>query len=93
MAESRIVVHISSESELAQTLREAAATGQPIIIDTDDAQYDIDIYVRWDAEHSGAPDESDAILGLIGIAASSEPSNIALYKDQYIADAIDPRPR
>ena len=93
MAESRMVVYISSESELGQTLREAAAIGEPIVIDTDDAQYEIDIHVRWDAENPRVPDEPDVILGIIGIGASAEPSNIARYKDQYIADAIDPRPR
>ena len=93
MAESRTVVYISSESELGRALREAAAAGEPIVIDTDDAQYDIHISVRRDAERPRTTDEPDAILGIIGILESAEPSNVAHYKDQYIADAIDPRSR
>jgi hypothetical protein len=93
MSESSRVIYISSESELGQVLREAAAANEPIVIDTDDAQYEIDIYVRWDAELPPSTDEPDAILGIIGIGASAEPTDIARYKDQYIADAIDPRPR
>ncbi|HEX5164769.1 MAG TPA: hypothetical protein VFV93_05180 [Thermomicrobiales bacterium] len=88
-----MAVYINSESELAQTLRKAAASGESIIIETDDAQYEIDIRVRWDAENADASDEPDAILELIGIVESREPSNIAEFKDQYIADAIDPRLR
>lgn len=38
-------------------------------------------------------EEPDAILELIGMLESREPSNIAEFKDQYLADAIDPRHR
>ena len=93
MAESRAVVYISSESELGQKLRDAAEDGEPIVIDTDDAQYEVEVHLRWDVEDSGEPSEPDAILELIGILESREPSNIAEFKDQYLADAIDPRPR
>jgi hypothetical protein len=93
MTASRVVVYISSESELAQKLRDAAEDGEAIIIDTDDVQYEVEVHIRWSAEHPDTSGEQDSILELMGIADSGEPSNIARFKDQYIADAIDPRPR
>lgn len=44
-------------------------------------------------DDASAVEEPDAILELIGMLESREPSNIAEFKDQYLADAIDPRPR
>jgi hypothetical protein len=93
MSESRVVVYIGSESELCQVLREAAAKGEAVVVDTDDAQYEIDVVVRWDAEQATTPDQPDSILSIIGIGSSGEPSDIDRFKDEYIADAIDPRPR
>lgn len=98
MAESRTVVYVSSESELAQALRNAAATGEPVTVDTDDAQYDVDVHVRWDADpkrstgRASQPDEHedepDPLLGIIGIFASGDPDNdVAQDKHRYLTDA------
>lgn len=103
MADSRVVVYISSKTELGQVLREAAETGEPFIIDTDDAQYEIDIHARLDAVNpeerddpdaidDGLPDEQaegdDPLLSIIGIFASGEPNNdVAQNKYRYLAEA------
>ena len=103
MAGSRMVVYISSESELGQVLREAAENGEPFIIDTDDAQYEVDIHARVgsdprvasndvNADDDDGRDEStedrDPLLSILGIFASGEPNNdVAQDKYRYLADA------
>lgn len=102
MADSRVVVYINSESELGQVLREAAETGEPFIIDTDDAQYEIDIHTWLDAARPTVNDDPDSVdegiddvregddplLSILGIFASGEPNNdVAQDKYRYLAEA------
>lgn len=37
--------------------------------------------------------EQDAILNIVGIGASSEPTDIARHEREYLAEAYTPRPR
>ena len=85
MAASRVVVYISSESELARKLQDAADDGETIIINTDDAQYEVDVHLRRSAEHPETPD-ADPILSIFGLFASGEPNDVAPDKYRHIAD-------
>lgn len=35
--------------------------------------------------------KDNRLWNIVGIGQSEEPTNIALYKDEYVADAYDPR--
>jgi hypothetical protein len=56
-------VRISADSELSNALRDAATTGQPVIIETDEAIYTIEIessspiQAEETARHKPSPDE------------------------------------
>jgi hypothetical protein len=87
------VVHISPDSELVLVLKRAAVDREPVLVDTGEQVFEIgDVSARPAAIEEGA-EEPDAILNLIDIVDTSEPSDIARYKDRYLADAIDSRPR
>jgi hypothetical protein len=90
------VLHLSPDDDLVLALKRAARDHQLVLVNTGDEVIEISAVstrpAEDDVDHCEA-EEPDAILELIGILESSEPSNIAEFKDQYIADAIDPRPR
>ena len=96
MAAQSNVLHLSPDDELVVVLKLAARDHNLVIVDTGEEVIEIgSVSTRpADGERDENEDEEpDAILELIGILESREPSNIAEFKDQYLADAIDPRPR
>jgi hypothetical protein len=87
------VVHISPDSELVLALRRAAVDREPVLVDTGEQVFEIGVVSSRPVVTDEDADEPDAILNLIDIVDTSEPSDIARYKDQYLADAINPRSR
>ena len=73
MAAQRKLLKVSPDSELSRILRRAAASGEPVSVDTEDAVYELDVVssIPEPVIEDGADD--DAILRIIGIG-SSEPS-------------------
>lgn len=90
------VLHLSPDDEVVLVLKRAASDHQLVLVNTGEEVIEIGAVSTRPAvaaDDIGDADEPDAILELIGILESKEPSNIAQCKDQYLADAIDPRPR
>ena len=84
---------VRPESELSVALRQAVAAGEPVVVDTGVGVYELDVVPAPEREHAATHDQQpDAILGIIGIGSSQEPTNIARDKDRYLAQAFDPRP-
>lgn len=81
---------VRPDSELGRVLRRAVDAGEPVIVDTGDAVYELDVSCSASTGASVA-EEPDALLGIIGIGASAEPTNIARDKDAYLAETLDPR--
>jgi hypothetical protein len=75
---------------LGEVLRDAAASGEAISVEAGEELFELDVlpvpraFIETD-------EESDAILGIIGILDEGEPTDIARFKDRYIADAIERR--
>lgn len=95
MAAERNPITINSVSELRLVLKRAADTGETILIDTGEGLFEIDVHPSLDDDDRSheEPDEPDAILSLIGIGQSDEPTHVARYKDTYLVDAYDQRTR
>ena len=96
MAPQPNVLHLSPDDELVVVLKRAARDHNLVIVDTGEEVIEIGSVSTRPADDEQAEiddEEPDAMLELIGILESREPSNIAECKDQYLADAIDPRPR
>lgn len=87
--------HLSPDDELVIALKRAARDHQLVLVNTGEEVIEIGAVSTRPAagEDAGDAEEPDAILELIGMLESREPSNIARFKDEYLADAIDPRPR
>jgi hypothetical protein len=93
MAAEQEQILISPDSELGIALKRAYDRNEPIAVRIGDESYEIDVLeTRVKAEPS-ASSEPDSILSIIGIATTAEPSDIARYKDEYLADAYDYRKR
>ncbi|HYI15013.1 MAG TPA: hypothetical protein VEX37_06460 [Thermomicrobiales bacterium] len=101
MSDTRTVVYISPDSELGQKLRDAAEAGEPIVIDTDEAQYEIKFRTRPtpasppERDTSNAaeevnddkhPEGHDPLLNIFGIFSSGEPNDVARDKNRYLAE-------
>lgn len=93
MATNSARLTVRPESELSLVLRQAVAAGEPVIVDAGEAVYELDVVPAMEPEAIAADStEPDAILGIIGIGSSKEPTTIARDKDRYLAEAFDPRP-
>lgn len=92
MAAQRKPIKVSPDSELGLVLKRAAASGEPVLIETDDAVYELDVVAADSEPATDGPAEDDAIIHLIGIASSDEPTSIRHEKDMLLADAYEPRP-
>jgi hypothetical protein len=90
-------IEIDPDSEIGAALQRAAANGEPLRLTMGtityllvDAQPDTLLEDdRSRASERRLVDEPDAILSLIGIAGTGEPTDIARHKREYIADAIE----
>lgn len=84
-------IHIDADSELGQILDEAADT--PLLLEKEGVHFRLD---RFDAVEPGrrasrrrlAPER---VLRIIGLGVSTEDSDIAHFKDRYLADAAADR--
>lgn len=47
-------IRVNTDSELARFVKEASATGEPVVIDTGDAEYAVRVQHRASASRSGA---------------------------------------
>lgn len=83
MSRALKTVHVTLGSELDQLLEEAAEVD--LLLEKEGAQYRLN---RIQTPHTLEPER---ILNIIGIGESLDESDIARYKDRYIADAIDNR--
>jgi hypothetical protein len=93
MATNSARLTVRPESDLSLVLRQAVAAGEPVIVDTGEAVYELDVFPATDPDAAVSDGtEPDAILGIIGIGSSEEPTTIARDKDRYLAEAFDPRP-
>ncbi len=86
-------VQIEAASELGQLLEEAAETA--IIFESNGARYRVN-RVDAPAPADGVPRsrkrlEPERVLNIIGLGQSAEESDIARFKDQYLAEAADHR--
>jgi hypothetical protein len=84
-------IHVQPKSELGRLLDEAAET--EIILEKEGVRYRI---VRVTTRRRPTPRrhkrlEPERIFNIFGIGSSAEGSNIARFKDEYIADAVDHR--
>ena len=95
MAAGPNILHLSPDDDIVIALKRAAKNHQLVIVRTGEEVIEIgSISTHPDVDSDLCDDdEPDAILELIGILDSREPSNIAEFKDQYLADAIDHRDR
>lgn len=92
MASEPRVLHLSVNADIVVALRKAAITRESVTVQAGDEVFVIDV-VSTDPLEAASKDESDSILNLIGLFESSVPSDITGHKDEYLADAIHPRPR
>jgi hypothetical protein len=89
MAAERHPITITSMSELRLVLKRAADEGETVLIDTGETLYELDVLAVSPGVHHR--DESrDSLLSIFGILDEGDETDIARFKDQYIADAIAP---
>lgn len=93
MSKTAKIVPVDPDSELGRLLDDVAETD--VLLEKDGVHYRVN---RIDAtsEARGAHRrrqqlDPERILDIIGIGESPEGSNVARFKDQYIADAVDHR--
>ena len=91
MAAEQKPILISPESELGAALKRASVQHEPILVLVGDESFEVDVFETHTVAAPLDAPEPDSILSIIGIATSAEPSDIARYKDEYVADAYDYR--
>lgn len=90
MAAERKPIDVSARRDLSLVLQDALETGEPILMDTGDTVYEVEV-VTATPQEARTVHEHDPLLGIIGILDEGEPTDIARFKDRYLADAIEPR--
>lgn len=83
------VLKVDPASELGQALEQATETGGTLLVDTGDDQYTLSVQRSGDDEVYDPAE--DSLFQLIGLLDTAEPTDIARFKDQYLAEAYDPR--
>lgn len=89
MSNAARIIHVESDSELGQLLDEVEE--RDIVIEKDGVRYRFSRVETADARSRPARLQPERVLDIIGIGESSEGSNIARFKDKYVADATDHR--
>jgi hypothetical protein len=91
ITEAARVIHVEPDSELGLLLDEANDTN--VLLEMEGVRY----RVNRVPEPPVAPGarrrrlEPERVLDIIGIGESAEETNVALFKDHYLADAADRR--
>ncbi len=85
-------IHLESDSDLARAIAAAADANLGVLVEIDGLRYRL---IRIETEtlpgnHDRRPDHFDAkrVLNIIGRGASADETEVTLFKDQYIADAV-----
>ncbi len=95
MASPQKTIQIEPGSEVSKLLEEAAESA--LILQANGTRYRVNrIAAPAPAPPDGAPRsrkrlEPERVLNIIGIGESAEESDIARFKDQYLAEAADHR--
>jgi hypothetical protein len=87
MATTFRVISVPPDSELTQALVDAANSEVPVSVDIGGVTYMVDVHHSVEVRQPLA--EGDALLEIVGMTESSEPTDIARYKDRYLAEAIE----
>ena len=90
MAAERKPLHIRSEQDFNQLVRDAASSG-PVLVEIDNTLYEIEAYPVAEEIDDGIAPERDSLFNIIGMGSSDEPTDIERYKDEYLAEAYDRR--
>src|SRR5688572_16734945 len=80
------LLHLVDEITESGSARVLVRDGQPVAVVQPIAEIE-----RPRRRRRSADPADDPLLGIIGMLDTGEPTEIARFKDQYIADAIDPR--
>jgi hypothetical protein len=95
MADTSKTIFLEPDSELARAIHAAVDLDIDVFVETDGMRYRLNrIDVETDPEdewHRPEGFDPKRVLNLIGIGASADETNVAEFKDQYIADSIDHR--
>jgi hypothetical protein len=91
MAAERLQIKVRPQSKLALVVREAAEAGTPVLVDTGDAIFELDVHPA--ANTADDEYERDSLFSIIGISTDGEPTDIGRYKREYLAEALTPKPR
>jgi hypothetical protein len=94
MQKQRVTIHVDPGSELDQLL-DRADSRTTLLLERAGVQYRVTRLFDVDSS-APQPDPTELfdslrILDIIGAGASNEKSNIARFKDDYLADAADHR--
>lgn len=87
-------IQIEPDSEIGKLLEEAAESA--LILQSNGTRYRVN-RVKPRPSTDGArrrrklDPKDDPLLGILGLIDEGEPTDIARFKDQYIADAVDRR--
>ena len=85
------IIHIEPDSELGLLLDEVEETDA--VLEKEGVRYRLSRIDARGARGQRGRLQPERMLDIIGIGASPEGSNIARFKDQYVADATDQRER
>lgn len=84
-------IKVSPEDELALLIKAAIASGEPIIVDTGEAEYPLHVgsqkKPRRRLVHGKPTSEEDPLWNIVGIARSGGPTDVARNKHKYLAEA------
>ena len=89
MAAEELPIEINS-SQLTAALADAARRRKPIQVTANGAAYELDVR-PIDGDDDEPLRDDDSLFDLIGAGSSSEPTDIAVHKHQYLADALGPQ--
>lgn len=88
-------VDISDWPELARVVEVARRSGRDVTLVRGGEEVAVITPIGFiePGDEASADDEPDSILNLIGIGDSGEPTNIARFKDEYLAEAYETKRR
>ena len=87
------LIDITDAPDILKLVREVARTGVPVILGQGEEELAV-LLPASKHEHDartvgGDADEADSLLNIIGIGESAEPTDIAKYKHEYLAQAYE----
>jgi hypothetical protein len=87
-----VTLKLPTDDDIARLIQAAGESGEPLLVDIGDTVYELDVNaIIADVDDDLDSGQPDAILGIIGIGASAEPTDVARRKHEYLADAFDTR--